>query len=52
MRASRKQTTRCFRLIRLASKQEADMIKLKRAYDGVSPSDGPRYLVERLWLAA
>ena len=25
------------------------MIKLKRAYDGPSPDDGPRFLVERLW---
>jgi Protein of unknown function, DUF488 len=25
------------------------MIKLKRAYDRVSPTDGKRLLVERLW---
>jgi uncharacterized protein YeaO (DUF488 family) len=25
------------------------MLKLKRAYDPVSPSDGRRFLVERLW---
>jgi uncharacterized protein YeaO (DUF488 family) len=25
------------------------MLKLKRAYDPVSPTDGTRYLVERLW---
>lgn len=25
------------------------MIKLKRAYDPISRSDGPRFLVERLW---
>ena len=25
------------------------MIKLKRAYEGVSPEDGARFLVDRLW---
>jgi uncharacterized protein YeaO (DUF488 family) len=25
------------------------MLKLKRAYDAVSPTDGTRFLVERLW---
>lgn len=25
------------------------MIRLKRVYDPISPADGPRFLVERLW---
>ena len=28
---------------------ETEMIKLKRAYDPISPADGARLLVERLW---
>jgi uncharacterized protein YeaO (DUF488 family) len=30
-------------------KEEADVIRLKRAYDPASRADGTRFLVERLW---
>src|SRR5690349_16188416 len=39
----------CCDMILFKSRRQTAMIRLKRAYEPASRSDGARYLVERLW---